>query len=439
MMLLIFLLGLNGPVQILEVPDHAASPRVHFGDLDSDGRGDIWMTDRDISLWVWDGASSNRSFKKIPFEPIGLNVKPARVGDNWRAHAYERGRVYEYIPESGWTVLVDLTEDARIRPGLEPLNAAEGVLIPTFDGYHLVDGPCILQRFDAMPAAVLNERRLVLRYPKPTWRDIDGDGRRDLIASPVKFGQKGELGIWSAFLGESGWTSRWSRVQFPTELDPQRHQFGDLNGDGFDELTVLAMPEKDMSLFEELTLMVYMGTGHGEWEPVAVQQLKTKQNLWQTGPIEMNRKGIFLYYYKGLLRSHFKVDRYLWDESGFVKPKPISVRWTVKDGERDLIILHDLEGTGRKDLILSGKDGFWVYERDPNGELPFDEGRGRPLIKREVTFTTDSGEEKVRLRQRVRMNYLRRAGEVALVTGEGAAGIWTMFQNDQGKWYVARL
>jgi len=463
-MILLFLwcfAGDAGRLDLLEIPGFMTKPQARWQDLNGDGRLDIWVSDGTEQVWVWDGASAEARFRRLPFEAISLEVRPLWSEGSFRAGVWLDGRYLAFQEGTGWSAgeggaalsgtrpglaRPGLARPGLTRPGLDPITFGPNLLVPSFGGYRLMEGNCQVAFLPALPANHLQARRLRLIYPIPTARDLDRDGRDDLVAAPVSLPRSGELRVWRALRTESGWDAGWQVLQFPHNLGVKAHQFGDLDGDGFDDLVVIAAPEQEMSLFEEMAFMAYMGQGHGVWENRASQVLKTQQNLWQTGPVEVGRDGITLYYYKGLIRTIFKIDRYRWDAGGFIRPKPESVKWTQKDGSRSTILTgHDLNGDGWSDLVLAGQ-GIFIHYRRPDRALPFDEKPDRVLAggdDRKFTVDVTLGEESFspELTARINQESIRREGRLALVSGRPGekAGIWTMFEGMNGFWYLKRL
>ena len=447
-MIAFLVLAFAGGPDPIALPSPMMRPRVTWEDLDGDGLLEIWIRDGD-RLMVKPG-SGNGVFITLEQPPIGLETRPVWFDGAWCAQAYEQGRVFLHHPQRGWTVVRDDTELAdRIRPGIEPIKIEDGVLVPLFSGYLHRDGPCLVDMLEALPAVTLGEHRLEMRYPKPFPLELNGDGRTDLIAGPIGFPSRGELGIWYALREVSGWREGMARTQFPTDQQVRRYQLGDLDEDGFPELVVLANPTSEVNIFDELTMMVYAGTGPASFEPVPVQQLKTRQKLWQVGPIEMVPGSLTVYYYKGLIGSRFTMDRYAWNEAGYLEPKPESARWKMKDAERDTIVLdHDFDGDGHADLVLTDDKGVFVYYRDPTGDVPFDEARGKPLLTRDakrgnliVSLEIEGRSIEIRVRDIAPGHTLWRNRDVAIIPGSegGPPVLWTLIETDEGKRYLVPL
>lgn len=446
-MIMLFLLCFGGGrVDLLEIPGFMTKPQARWQDLNGDGRLDIWVNDGTDQVWVWDGASAETSFHRLPFDPISLDVRPLWSEGSFRAGVWLDGRYLTFQAGAGWSIGEGGPAVTGTRPGLDPITFGADLLVPTYAGYLLMEGNCQAAELPALPANHLQAWRLRLIYPIPTARDLDRDGRDDLVAAPVSLPRSGELRVWRALRTECGWEASWQVLQFPHNLGVKAHQFGDLDGDGFDDLVVIAAPEQEMSLFEEMTFMAYMGQGHGVWENRASQVLKTQQNLWQTGPVEVGRDGITLYYYKGLIRTIFKIDRYRWDAGGFIRPKPESAKWTQKDGSRSTILTgHDLNGDGWDDLVLAGQ-GIFIHYRRPDQALPFEEKPDKVLAGGDdrnftVDVTIDEEPFNPELTARINREEIRREGRLALVSGRPGekAAIWTMFEGMNGYWYLKRL
>ncbi len=360
----------------LLIPSFLRHPEVRFEDLNSDGVLDIWVVegsskapDQAGRIWVHDGASQDDTFHELVHTPLGGELKPTGVGSDFWVRSYFRGLVLDYRGEQGWVLANDFNQGTKVRPGMQPLDLEVGLLVPTFAGYELLQGECA-ERFAATPTVDVNRDRMVLTWPMPQTRDLNGDGVSDLIAAPVRSPQHGEARIWSAVREGDHWREHQCKVQFPNGEDIVTYQLGDLDGDGKDEMVLMTRPTKNMSLFEEMGFLVYAGRGPGDWDPVATQSLKTNQNLWQTGPIEVDARGITFYYYKGLIRDKFRVDCFPWKD-GYLQPKPTTRMWKLKDADRGMISLdYDLNGDGRKDLALSDEQGLKIYYRG-GGLIPF--------------------------------------------------------------------
>lgn len=360
----------------LLIPSYLRYPEVNFSDLNGDGTLDIWVVegsskapDQAGRIWVLDGSSSDDTFHELTHTAMGGELRPIGHGSDFWVRSYFRGQVLDYRGEHGWVLTTDFNQGTKIRPGMQPLYLEVGLLVPTFEGYELLQGDCA-DSFAARPTVDVNRDRMVLTWPMPQTRDLNGDGALDLIAAPVRSPQHGQARIWSAVREGDHWREHQCRVQFPNGEDIVTYQLGDLDGDGKDELVLMTRPTKNMSLFDEMSFVVYAGRGPGDWDPVATQSLKTNQNLWQTGPIEVDERGITFYYYKGLIRDKFRVDCFPWKD-GYLQPKPTTRMWKLKDADRGMIFLdYDLNGDGRKDLVLSDEQGLKVYNRR-NGLIPF--------------------------------------------------------------------
>ena len=427
---------------VLEIPGHLQSPRVFWRDLDGDGLTDIYLRDREGLLWVWDGRGGDNRFRQIQFPTIGGKAVPTRENAAWQASVFHEGLDMIYR-DGAWSVRHDYNGDARIRPGLPRISGPDGMLLPTYDGYRIMDGACELRRFRTLPAVELSAGRLTLSYVLPRWTDMDGDGREDLLSHPVPFRNSGELRVWSALNTADGWKPRWSKLQFPDNLELERYGMGDINGDGFAELVVLARPTKDTGIFDELHFVVYMGSGHGEWENVATQTLESKQNLWQVGPVEVGPRGILMAYYKGLIKSKFKIDLYRWREAGFVDPKPDSLKWRMPDADRDEIYLNaDWNGDGMNDLILQDERGIHLFPRQGAAGIGFEENRFTTLVaslSREQQRERYPEGGRLRATRSMYENVARGDGRITMVSENGQGRLWHFYMRNNGYWYLERM
>jgi len=427
------------PGVVLEVPGFLNRARAYWEDLDADGKTDIWVTDADGELWVCDG--NGTTFEKLEYEVMGMDAKPAKTPHGWRVRTYHDGQILEYHPQTGWFIAQDLNNFTRIRPGMKPISGGLP-LVPTFDGYWMMDGPCA-QQFKVLPAIELDKRRLKLSYARPQWTHLNDDGAADLMAPPLHFAQHSQIRIWSALRDGQQWLPSWSSLEFPSDLKIESSQTGDLDNDGIDDLVILGKPAGEMSFLDELSFVVYLGEGPGKWSPTPIQVLKTKQNLWQTGPIEVDKRGILLYYYKGLIRSHFRMDRYRWDPNGFINPKPATGKWTLKDAERDMINLDfDLDNDGLKDMILQDEEALRVYFRK-DGDLPFAEKRTKELAASSgnptLTITISPDEVSSGGRMSLRMNTARGHNSLALVNRNQEPALWRFSRKKHGHWLLTRI
>lgn len=449
--LLILMLGSDTQTEAMElkIPSHLRRPIVTWIDLDGDDILDIWVRegsskapDQKGTYWVYSGAWKDSEFKPVHYEEMKGRIRPVGDGDTFWARTYDRGIILDYV-ESGWVPRADFTQYDRVRPGMAPIELGSSLLVPTFSGYQMLQGDCLQATFSARPAVEVSSRKLKLTWPMPRLRDLDGDGHMDLVAAPVRSPQHGTARVWYALRRGDGWQEGSSQVQFPSNAAVAGYQFGDMDGDNIPEMMIMTRPNEELSIFEEMGFHIFTGTDIGQWEQVPTQILKTKQNLWQNGPVEMDEHGITFYYYKGLIRDKFKIDRFPFQEGGYVAHKPVSLKWKLKDANRSLILLdHDLNEDGAKDLVLSDERGMLVFHRKKGTALPFAETpdvtlkAGRNLSGRsfEVTFGDDSS---------FKSGYQGIAGRIkgkgsALVKGHGKNGpsLWRLKQEDDGFWYL---
>lgn len=365
--------------QTIELGAEMLNPRVTWQDLNGDGRQDIWVIDlhrRAAKDRMWAAlADTPNQFQELRFEPFPGKIFPRFVDQQFQVCAYSHGVLWCFNKDQGWQVAHDFNQTDQVRPGMGLVPLENNWMLATARGYLVLEQGCVATELSAPPAVDISNRRMRLTYPIPQ-PTTDPDR---LASRPIAIPQAGEIRFWTAEKKGETWQAAAKALLFPDGLQPMRHQIGDLNGDGAMDLVILAMPSKKLSLFGELSILIYLGDGQGGWETNASQQFKSKQNFWQTGPIEMDRNGLRLYYYKGILRSIFRADTYRWNEAGYIEPKPVVTRWTLPDGDRGFINLDwDLNGDGRRDLLLRGEDGLQVFYRQ-SGDSPFDKKATRVL------------------------------------------------------------
>lgn len=206
---------------------------------------------------------------------------------------------------------------------------------------------CEPEILEVKPAIKRKDRSIQISYPVPLPEQLLNDAT---YMAPVLDADRGKLLI--QVLDRSG-KLYLSETLFPFGFALNGYTYGDINGDGWLDLAVLCAPDKDMSIFEELTLMVVMGSDRHLFDNHVLLSLRTEQNLWQKGPMVIERGAVITHYYKGLMSAKFRRDVYFWDEAGFLNPEPKSMRWKLDDANRGWIAVDlDFNGDQRPDLLL---------------------------------------------------------------------------------------
>lgn len=395
-MIILLTLMLTLPKQItLEVEVPAAT--AYFEDLNGDGIGDFWLRSDDDRLWVLDGSQPESPLLEITFEAIaGINPRPIQIEGQWLASFMDDDHRVLFLDgqwqaQKVWHTRNTMRDPRFIR------ELGQQTLVPTAAGFELYQAGCYQRTFHIQPSVTLKRTKLNVVYPVIQPVNLDNDGQQDWIGTPVAMSNQGRLGIWRALgAGEGAWVM----LDFPPDRAMSLYAFGDVDGDGYPELAVMTRPARGFSLFEEMGILFYRGTGPGEWSQRPSQEMESGQNLWQTGPVTLNRGGLYCYYYKGFLSSRFRLDRYSWNPDGYLEPRAKSEDWKMDEAER-LTLIHDYDFTndGQPDLVLADNTGMYMYEANPNDAVPFQEKRREKLLDWpfEVDFDmeTSAGEDLV--------------------------------------------
>jgi hypothetical protein len=362
----------------IKVEAELPAATAYFEDLNQDGVIDFWLRSDDHRIFVQDGNAADGVPIEIEYEPVnGIRPRPLFYEGTWVA-AFMDGdhrvifRDDRWQPQQRWHTNRPMRHASFIR------EMGDGkVLVPTMAGFELYQDGCFEQELMIRPTVQLKRSRLNVIYPVIQPMNLDGDGKSDWVGTPIALSDQGKLGIWRMVSDEPG---DWQMLEFPPDRTISLYAFGDVDGDGFPELAVMTRPARGFSLFEEMGILIYQGTGPGTWTERATQEIKSKQNLWQTGPITLNEKGLTTYYYKGIFKSKFKMDHYAWSKDGYFKPRVKSEDWKMEKGERLTMILNrDLTGDGHNDLILADNTGLYLYPADANAAIPFAERRRQKI------------------------------------------------------------
>lgn len=364
-------LGFSLP-ETLEIPAPCpVDADVVFEDLDGDGRSEVWVLAQPGRLFFREGGGYERRLREWSYPPIDLEVRPIWDRNRWVLAAWDDGIWLTSEGGGDWKLAADFRGEQTFRPGLPPLRSGDWVLMPTFQGYLVAYENCVWDHLKLDPVVSLRDRAISMGFPLvDLTRSPEG---LQLCASPALDSHHQRLKTWRAELAWGRWNVATSETLFPPNLDLVRHAWGDLNGDLFEDLVLLARPLRDFSLFEELTLAVILGKGDGQLDSQPLQVVHSQQNLWQEGPLVIEDGKLRCFYYKGLVRGIITVDTYSWSEDGFLNPRPHSHGWRVKKADRSVIFPnHDLDGDGCLDLLLMEQGRLLAHLGQCHGEEPFD-------------------------------------------------------------------
>lgn len=442
---LLALCCLHGNPNTISIPDHFRRALVVFQDITGDGINDVWVETDSGHLWVHDPTEGTKQAITIPVPPNAFHIWPEKREGRWCVKGFADGLCYTCHDGTTWLLDWDLGAEMLIRPGMPPLHVGSDFLTPSYQGTLIFQSRCALHLWPTPPATRAGRRWLEITYPVPRTRDINRDGFPDLITAPIAFPAKNQIKIYFAIRGTQDWTFGQMSSQFPTRFSVKSHAWGDLNRDGYADLAVLAFPKENFSLFEELSLLVYLGAGPNRLEPHPHQTLTTQQNLWQDGPITIEVSEIRLFYYKGLIRSKFRIDRYSWDSAGFLNPNPQSQSWKMHHANRSIIqIGHDLTGDHVPDLLLSDQTGLCLVPgtASPSGPPDYDPNHMRTIhtdstASIDISVTMGSEENDIDVSSGAVGVGRWYGGNAAILEPETAdqpARVWLFFEDSDGFW-----
>lgn len=374
MILLCFVLFQTPDIAVF--PHYLKHPSAAWVDLDRDGTDDLVLWDQEAGFFRW----SDQGFEQIQAGSDMFDLLLLPDANGLKPVLYKNGALWRE-KEDGADLMVSWLEPDQVRPGKKPIFLNQELWLADRDGYTRVEGDCVKEHLQAEPLVRANRTSLEVLYPIPHPADLDRNSGSDLFSEPLAMKGDGNLHIWRAVreTPTDTWDEGWQSLQFAPNLRVARYQLGWVDDDPYPELLVIALPNQVDSVFEELVFYFYQGTGPGTWNPVPLQQVETKQNLWQTGPIEMDAEGVRLSYYKGLFRTIFRIDHYAWKD-GYLSPEPSKVSWKVPDGARFFIENRfDFTGDGIKDMVLADPEGLILYPGNRDS-IPYEESRSQRLI-----------------------------------------------------------
>lgn len=429
---MIFSIWLLLYAQDLHLPTPSPPVLTQWADLDGDGLPEVWTQCSDGWIWLAPGELEG-TFSRLANAlelPPGI---PVRKADGW---------VYRTMLPGMWIEVAGEQRTSRPLPDLilRPHDAAKagswGWLVPTARGATLLQEDCFTE-LATPPRLTFAKKSMRLAWPEWSRQDADGDGQEDWLASPLLREETAEISLFLALGQGTGWQLKASQCQTPPGYRVVNFACGSLNGDAHPDFVLLLAPSSNMGLFDELELTYYLGDENG-WLPHPPQKIRTEQNLWQSGPLRLTGAGVELYYFKGLVRSHFRMDSYPWRDE-ILQPDPATIGWSVPNADRELLLIdQDFTGDGLADLLLHQEEGMVLFPRQ-TGSRPFKRDRFLPLSMLGANKPTSTLEISNRPRPRPeRMELQRLSGthNVAILGDRGRAEAFAWWQDALGTWIL---
>jgi hypothetical protein len=418
--------------QDLHLPTPSPPVLTQWADLDGDGRPEVWTKCSDGWIWLASGKPEG-TFSRLAHGgdlPPGI---PVRKAEGWAYRTMLPGMWIEVTGEQSCSFPL---LDVELRPHDEPKAGAWGWLVPTARGATVIQEDCSIE-FSTPPRLSFAKRSMKLAWPEWSRQDVNGDGQGDWLASPLLREETGEISLFLALGQGTGWRPKGSQCQAPPGYRVVNFACGNLNGDAHPDFVLLLAPSSNMGLFDELELTYYLGDENG-WLPHPPQRIRTEQNLWQSGPLRLTGASVELYYFKGLVRSHFRLDTYFWRDE-ILQPDPATIGWAVPNADRELLLIDwDFTGDGLGDLLLKQEEGMVIYPRQ-TGSKPFRSDKSISLERLGEGSSENHLEISNMPRLRPgRMEYQRLRGRknVAVLGDQGKAEAFAWWQDALGSWIL---
>ena len=420
--------------QTYQFPMSLENPRAFWADWDGDSVDEIWIKDGNREHWIVDQDGEPRHLQCDQSPQAGF---PFFWQNKWVLATLMNDSIYVFQGDN-WMPILNFPE-TRFRPEGQAFEQSPFLVVPTLKGNQLLDDGCPVGELKMDPMLKLGKSNLEVTFPGVMLASVNQDTLPDFQSTPLVNPARGILRMTS-FIGQGDfWSPISVELNFPPKKTIQNWAIGHLDEDAFPELVLLVAQPEGGSVFDELEMIIYHGEGPGKWGNLPLQTMKTQQNLWQEGPMEISRRGIRLFYYKGLIRSLFRIDFFPMMEGGVVKPEPETTGWKMKDADRELILTgHDLNGDGVNDLVLADERGLVFYAAD--SDCKFQENSGHPIgIKAksqvlEITVgTSGSNQNSFQEHKRVRGN-----GKPTLIVNRSGVQCWSFDRDISGQWILAR-
>jgi len=296
----------------------------------------------------------------------------------------------------------DLDDDGR-----------QDLIYPHFQGLELMlnsagegkgGGPFARARLQTVPRGPrvsLQGARIELVREMPRPRDLDGDGRMELVFEPRPVYGLGQLECawWHGQAAGEPYRESAHELQFGIGESVTEYLLDDLNGDGEPDLALLSTGF-DMdnpggqgtvaggggSFFEEKVLRIWLTIGQGG--PMGRKpagQWTSEINIWQETVIrhrDLTGDGVddlCLYYWKGLINAKLVVDVHPGQGNGRFGKMRQAQKFSFDNARRSTTITdRDMDGDGIDDLVLAAEKKLRIFRgtgglggSEPYGSKPW--------------------------------------------------------------------
>lgn len=420
-------------IQTYRLPALLENPSASWSDWTGDSQPEIWVHDSKHHFII----DPEGAVHALKFDGSPQSVFPFYWQGRWYAGTLLQDSVCVFR-ENNWSPVIQFPGTHFRSPDqVETLNGY--LVLPVLKGYELMQQQCPAGILSLRPSLHLGRKYMEIQFPGLGARDINHDKFQDFQSPPTVNESTGSLQI-NSFLCQNGfWSPLLAEMMFPRDKEIQNWAMGCLDEDAYPELVLLTAQPRGGSIFGEMELMIYRGEGPGKWSKLPLQTITTGQNIWQNGPINISPEGIRLFYYKGLIRSHFRMDLYPAMGSAIVEPRAKSGGWKMKDADRSIMINQfDLNGNGYPDLLLSDERGFVLYPG--NKENTFEERSGYVTgpAENDATLEISIGGNGINMSLLDQKNIVRGNGRTTMLFLKESLQFWTLKRDETGDWLLTR-